>query len=531
MEDIRRAGQNAEMMCDPTGAIRQCIILYAAHLADSPEQCLIAGVAKFRSPITTAGYHDLGSATRSPLHTHDHTLRAIKLVMKGRGLQQRKTTLLAFITRCRKFDLNGVLSPYWQHLPHVEPSVFLVCDILHQLHKFFIDHPFRWLQEIVGKDELDKRISIVQYIVRVRHFDAGVSRISQWSGREHRELQRIIVTICAGAPNVTPKLMRVLRSVMDMIYLAQYQVHVPSTLARIDAAIAMFHANKKEILRLKNILVSPPPPNGKAPKSGFPISFRIPKLEMMHNLVACIKQFSSLMQFMTDITEYLHILLVKTAWEQGNKKGSVRDQMCRYLDRMEKVEDFDDYHAWQEQIFGAAWQSEGDIEEIVLPNRSSHLTKKPSEASTSVDEAALRFGIPDLRAALADYYLFDLAGRNCGTVRMSLRNAPLPFDQVRIWYTLRIKTPPAPNKELSTPSTVSGEEDRPYPRPISRIFRLLSAPNIRSRTSRCTPSNARDGETCALATLSTSPMSYALSNLFLGFLLRKSTKIQTSTTP
>jgi hypothetical protein len=51
--------------------------------------------------------------------------------------------------------LNGVHQPFWGNWGNADPSIFLTPDALHVWHKFFFDHPLKWIINIMGGEELD----------------------------------------------------------------------------------------------------------------------------------------------------------------------------------------------------------------------------------------------------------------------------------------------------------------------------------------------------------------------------------------
>jgi hypothetical protein len=431
----------------------------------------------YQSPVTTASYHNLELTEQFPPCTRDYTLTQIALLLAEK--RRKPQSLSTFVRNAQKVDLNGVTKLYWASLPHADLSVFLCSDILHQLHKFFLDHPFKWLQTLVGEEEMDKRISAVQHLVSLKHFTGGVSMISQWTGAEHRELQKIIIACCAGALNITTRAMKVIRSIVDIIYLAQYVSHSDKTIGYLLDTITVFHKNKSELVDLQSKLISRGLGGPDRKKLGLPTYFRIPKIEVLHNLVPCIHLLSSLMQFTTEITEKLHGPVVKDPFCHGNGKESA-DGMCRYLDQEEKVQNFQEYLRWrkgqtallessEEITFGPTVSSSAlsyhfsvKLSYHLSMKLSYHLSVKPAILSISIDDAAIAFSLPDLQAALADFYMFDadLSNRYCGKSRKSSIDATLPFTHINVWYQFRL-TPLALEGDIQLSRTIRATPPSP----------------------------------------------------------------------
>ena len=165
-------------------------------------------------------------------------------------------------------------------------------------------------------------------------------------------------------------------------------------------------------------------------KNGRPLlpnHFRIPKIEMLHNLEPSIRVLGSLVQFSTDITEHLHRLNAKIPFQHGNGTNAQRS-MCRYLDRVEKVDNMNDYLDWREGT--ASVLSESPSDQDIL----CELNENPDLRVIEVNEAALKFHIPDLCPALATFYSqFDPLKPPKNFRR---KNTPLPFKHLNVWFQL-----------------------------------------------------------------------------------------------
>ena len=74
------------------------------------------------------------------------------------------------------------------------------------------------------------------------HFKNGISFVSQWTGHEHKEMQRIFVGLLAGA--VQPAVLHTMVAAINFIYYTQLQVHTTRTLDALKKALEVFHENK-----------------------------------------------------------------------------------------------------------------------------------------------------------------------------------------------------------------------------------------------------------------------------------------------
>jgi hypothetical protein len=135
----------------------------------------------------------------------------------------------------------------------------------------------------------------------LRHFKNGISFVSQWTGHEHKEMQRIFVSLLAGA--VQPAVLRTVSAVIDFIYYAQLQVHTSKTLLALETALKTFHENKAIFIR-----------------EGIHEHFNIPKIHQMMHYVEAIRSHGTADGYNTEASERLHIDYAKEGYRASNKK-------------------------------------------------------------------------------------------------------------------------------------------------------------------------------------------------------------------
>ncbi|KAH9009376.1 hypothetical protein EDB83DRAFT_2509004 [Lactarius deliciosus] len=420
----KKAAITGCFMADPRGCLRWSFPLLAAWIADLPEQHLISAVAKSTSPHSLAVTNQFGDAHCYPSrHGQD---------------------------KAKELGLNGVHLPFWRDWHLADPFYFLVPEILHTCHKFFFDHPLQWCINAVGAFELDSRFRSLHPRVGFRHFGNGVARVQQMTGREHRDIQRSIIAVIAGA--VPPRFLRAIRALIDFIY----QVQSPCLT---DTAISSFVDSLKEFHDKKAAITAA---GARVGTKGPITHFNIPKLELWQHFESSTKMMGAPIQWTADVTERLHITEVKHPFRATNHRN-FEEQCARILDRLERVKLFDffcnflangDLKPSNPFVAEAALTAEQDLhpvlppavaacEEFIMSRRpmqnyflkglvssnslaAFHLNKTPDIASISIGEATRLYALQDFWPALGDF----MVSRGCPNVG---------FEDIRIWFRFRIQ--------------------------------------------------------------------------------------------
>jgi hypothetical protein len=366
---LKAVAKEGVQMVDSLGDVRHCFPKLAAYLADYPEQLLINVAAGYNSPTTTASFHDLGDACAHPPRTREWILDGIKRAKA----EADPENIDAYKKVAKLWGLNGVHKPFWRDMPDYQPELCVAPDILHGLHRFWRDHILQWVIFLVGKDELDKRVKAIQPIIGTRHFKSGISHLSQWTGKEDRELQRILFAVIVGAPKLSPMALRCLRQFHEFLYLAQYRSHNPDTLEYMRDALTAFHRHKGTFIK-----------NGaRLGKNGNTNHFCIPKLAALHSYIRHIPEMGSSPQFSTEITENCHQSMAKQAYRATNKRD-FETQMCYYLDRTDRVALTEELRQWHDE------QEQHNSLEESIQNHSSNYQELARSLFHSPDEPMTR---------------------------------------------------------------------------------------------------------------------------------------------
>lgn len=498
VEPLKTAAQIGIMMNDPLGCIRYCHTPLVACIVDTPESTLIAGVCAKTSSVTMASYKQFGDAFRHEPRTASTTIAKLKSIEDN---DVDPWDIEEYFKAALVHRLNGVHRPFWLNWPLSEPSEFLTSEPLHHWHKGFWDHDAKWCINAVGGAEIDFRFSVLLPHTGLRHFKEGISSLKQVTGREHRDVQRYIIPVIAGA--VPKRFMIAVRSLMDFRYLAQAPVIDEATCLKIDAALKEFHDHKDSILET----------GARRGQGNESIeNWHIPKLEFLQSVVPNIRTNGVATQWSADITEHAHIDVIKDPARSGNNQN-YEAQICRYLDRQDKCQNFDlatavrdagiDFRAQatsSEDDYDDTDSHDGDVNDnspsglsisrttdlldlvdsmsplagntrgvkdyfahalalaksdastIPQPPRTFamqrvaiHLTRDAKFRRVSIDKAADMFNLPDFRPALRDYLTkIDASPSDhvsaIGGRRIARSNCILPFEYVDIWPQIQLQT-------------------------------------------------------------------------------------------
>ena len=295
LQPLKVAANVGIMMSDPLGSLRYCFTPLVAYIADTPEQCLLSCVSSKASPISIATHKEFGDSRPHPPRTAAKTLGDIEQACTAADPDNWES----FLKVSRRHYLNGVHKPFWRNWVLCNPSIFFNPEVLHHFHRLFWDHDLQWCLTVVGPDELDYRLSLVQVAVGYRSFHEGVSKLKQVTGRDHRAVQRYIIGVIAGA--VPPKFLMAVRALLDFRYLAQMPRFDNCILNRIKESLHAFHENKLAIISA----------GGRQGSNGCLDHWEIPKLELLQHVVPSIRASGAVMQWTANVTEHAHVTEIK----------------------------------------------------------------------------------------------------------------------------------------------------------------------------------------------------------------------------
>jgi hypothetical protein len=323
LKPLIHAGSKGTLMVCADKRIRRVFPILASYIADYPEQCLVACNKENACPICLIRPKQRGEPVDAPARQPKKILKVLQRQQNGDAPSRYKV-----------WNLRPVYEPFWAKLPHTNIFKCFTPDLLHQLHKgVFKDHIVKWCIQVAGPHgakEIDQRFKAMPSYPGIRHFNKGISLITQWTGREYKEMERVFASLIHGA--VPSEVSAVARAVVDFVYYASFQSHSTETLRRLQDALDTFH-------EYKSVFV----------ERGVRDHFRIPKIHMMEHYVELIRLKGSADGFNTEISERLHIDFAKVGYRASNKKEYIK-QMISFLTRQEKLHRFASFLTWREAI-------------------------------------------------------------------------------------------------------------------------------------------------------------------------------------
>ena len=297
----------------------------------------------------------------------------------------------------------------------------------------------------MGEAEVDARFKAMNQYLGLRHFKKGVSFVKQWTGTEHKEMEKVFIGVLAGAVN--SKVLTVARSLLDFIYYSQFQLHTSKSIEKLEKCLKTFHENKQIFVEL-----------------GIRKHFNIPKLHAIQHYAEGIRYLGSADGYNTESPERLHIDLTKAGYYASNHRDYT-EQMTTWLQRQEAMWKRNSYLMWVNQDLPTLLKRHGmgddnNVDESLeepevdedgaatvtlcdIPTNADSTTTRPSwqvaktpaYPNMSADQLATQFGALEFISQLSVY------------LRSHSSFAPNSLDRFNAYRQLKVVLPP--NRYLS----------------------------------------------------------------------------------
>jgi hypothetical protein len=322
IKPLEEAGRNGVMTTCADGLIRNVFPIVASYICDHPEQCLVACIKHSHCPVCEVPTSKRGSFSDHPYRKRDKTLSAINAKMDnnrcGAGYQDFANLGLR------------VIQPFWANLPHIDVDTLFTPDILHQLHKGMLQtHLLSWITDLMSPQELDSRFRSLSLYPGLRHFGKGVTHITQMTGKEQKEIEKVLMVVIAGSQSIPPAARTAASALLNFIYLSHYPTHTKDTLQQMEVCLRLFH-DHKQIFRNLELCAE---------------FNAIPKLHSMIHYTAAIRSKGAADGYSTEGPERLHIDFAKKGYRASNKNEYIK-QMIKWLERQEAMNLQRSYLAW-----------------------------------------------------------------------------------------------------------------------------------------------------------------------------------------
>ncbi|THU79096.1 hypothetical protein K435DRAFT_698663 [Dendrothele bispora CBS 962.96] len=303
---------------------------------------------------------------------------------------------------------GGMFNPFWKDLPFTNIHDSITPDALHQLYQGVLVHIINWVQKMMSKDELDRRIQCLPPTYGVRHFRNGIASLSQVSGSERKNIGKILLAY------IHPKAIKACKALLDFIYLALYGSHDEETLSYMEEALAGWYGNRDHFL-----------------EAGVRDHFNIPKFHSLLHYVDSIRKFGTIDNYNTELFERLHIDFAKQGWRASNKRNHF-PQMIQWLSRREKILSFESYQSWLQSISVGSTGKE----RVKACKYQYTIAKFPTEPHKSIARIVISHSAPNFLPCLK---LFLNSLLKSPQPKSRALNADLPIKALDVWHQFKLR--------------------------------------------------------------------------------------------
>ncbi len=160
--------------------------IFAIFAGDYPEQALVTGTYNGQCPKCLVPSDQLGEYLNFPLHD----LNEAKKLYRGADGE-----VWPFHTACRQAGLKPIFHPFWESMPLTNIYISITPDILHQGLQGVVKYLVEWITSAFRHRVIDTRCQSLPPNHHIRTFPHGLSLLSHVSGKEHKDMCRILLAL------------------------------------------------------------------------------------------------------------------------------------------------------------------------------------------------------------------------------------------------------------------------------------------------------------------------------------------------
>ena len=295
LQPIIGPGGSGVAMKSSDGVWCRCYPIFANFIGDYPEQALMTCTFSGQCPKCNVSPSDLGEYQTFPPCLCQLAIDTYHLADED---------VRVFHAACTNVGLKPIHRPFWESLPLANIFISITPDILHQLLQGMMKHVINWQVSIFGPTEIDACSRTMPPNHNIMFFTKGITCLSYVTGHEHKKMCSLLLGLIVDLPIPggwdSTRLMHTMRSLLDFLYLAQYQCHSCKMLDLLWDALLGFHNHKAIFTDL-----------------GVQENFNIPKLHSLTHYISLIKLFGTTDNYNTEQSEQLHIVLHPWAYLVG----------------------------------------------------------------------------------------------------------------------------------------------------------------------------------------------------------------------
>lgn len=376
---LQRPGKDGVVLGCADGNKRLCFPILCGWIADHMEHVYLHNIKNNACPKCEVPLEWLGEPSAGPEHPkRDHD--EYQLLIR----QHRATGDLAPIEELVERGLNSLFNAFWT-LPRVDPAEIAKPDLLHTVYLGILKHMMEWIQEFLKKhnrlDFFDKAWSTMGPYPGFTVPTKAYREVSQWQGKEMRNLGRIVTAAFATALRAPSDAQRMpfriaiqcVTALVDFHLMAQYKTHTEQTLQYMQDYLNAFHKNKhvfrefragkraikeargevgKIAIRHANAaqaraqkgtsatkrrkiarddreeLVS-----AKVEEATKRAHFNFIKMHLLQHFQSHVRRYGSIPIFSTDVSELAHKAQIKESYRRSNRNNA----MLQILDNYNRV--------------------------------------------------------------------------------------------------------------------------------------------------------------------------------------------------